>query len=137
ALSRRRRMLGRADELAASLETSTPLGADGSRLPAIAIFFQHFGQRDILAAAFVFYFAGRDKNFLRAADGDCVFAFADCSRAKFAKAVHAGTPIDFSILDRAGERFAANGDLVLRVRRKHRRMARTKNENAPRWNFGN
>ena len=43
---------------------------------------------------------------------------------------------DFTALARAGEGFVAGGNLVLRVRRQHRRMARTENEAAPRRDFG-
>ena len=53
-------------------------------------------------------------------------------RAKLAAPVHAGAKIDFSVLARAVEGFVAGGDLVLRLCREHRRVARTENEIAPR-----
>ena len=119
-----------------SLETSTPLGADHPRLPAAALFFQHSFQRNALAAALAFRFNCRDTNFLRAADRNCFFAFANRARAKSATPFHAGSKIGFSVLARASERFAASGNLVLRFCRQHRRVARPKNEIAPRRDFG-
>src|SRR5439155_26167165 len=48
---RARRLLVRVDGLGRRVETSTPLGAHHSRLPARPLFFQHPWQRDPLAAA--------------------------------------------------------------------------------------
>ena len=54
----------RADELARSLETSTPLGAHHPRLPAAALFFQHPVERHALAPAVAGF------GFIRMADDD-------------------------------------------------------------------
>ena len=129
-------MLGCADELASCLETSAPLGAHHPCLPAPALLFQHPVERRALVISMAHGFAHRDRNVLCAPHRRCLFAHSDCSRAKSATPVHAGNKTGFTILARAGERFVAVGNLVRRIRWQHRRMARTKNETAPRWHFG-
>src|SRR5438105_3453721 len=52
-------MLAFATDLACRLETSTPLGAYGSGLPAGAIFFQRPQQSDVLAAQLAYRCAER------------------------------------------------------------------------------
>ena len=113
-------MLGLANELEHRLETSAPLGAHHLRLPAAALLFQHFVQRHALAAALVDDFNYFRKNFLRAAHSVGLYFDPDYFRAKFATAIYPRTQSGFTVLARDRERFAANGALVLCVRRKHR-----------------
>ena len=136
ALPGRRRMLDRADELARRLAAPTPLGADNSRLPAPALFFQHPGQRHPLAVAVAGRFAGFDSDALRPAVGHRLFVDPNLPGSKSPAPVHPIICPGFAGLARAGEGFVAGGTLVWRVCGQHGRVARPTAENASRWDTG-
>src|ERR1039457_4342333 len=108
-------MLGSTANFQIGLETSTPLGANGSSLPARAVFFQHPEQRHALAVAV----ADRSAGEIGCGLCRCGAADPDAGGGQSANAAYKSLRASAVHLARADQGFAPNGDLAVRLRRRH------------------
>lgn len=135
-MSHGRGMLGRADGVAAGVETSITLGAHHPGLPTGAIFFQHPVECRFLADDLV---AGRIGNGAPPVSGINGGGFAfnpDSPGSVSAATFDPATPAGIPGLAGPSERSFGRSHLGHRLCRQHGGMAGTENEIAPGWDLG-
>src|ERR1700690_2619700 len=105
-------MLGCADKLARGLAAPASLGTHHPPLPAPALFFQHPVQCHLLATLVVGGFTDLAGDALPCARRRRLPVDPHLPCPKSSAPVHAGTRFGFTVVARAGERFASSGALA-------------------------